>query len=60
MKKIITKAAFWAISTMLGFMLVDLIRGADIDFFKAVLYGIIMGIVDFIFSIVHTKKNKNH
>jgi len=59
MKSNIIKAIFWGISIMIGLVIVDLIKGNEINFLLAVFGGLVMAIVDFCISLIFNVRKKD-
>ncbi|MDF2589624.1 MAG: hypothetical protein K0S41_3465 [Anaerocolumna sp.] len=56
MKSNILKAILWGITIMVGLVLVDLIKGTEINFLLAVIGGLVMAIVVFLISLIFNNK----
>lgn len=52
------KALLWSVSIMIGLSIVYLIKGTQIDVVRVMIYGIVAGIVDFIFEAVSKRNSK--
>lgn len=58
MKEKVMKALLWSVSIMIGLSIVYLIKGTQIDVVRVMIYGIVAGIVDFIFEAVSKRNSK--
>ncbi|WP_167958321.1 hypothetical protein [Anaerosporobacter faecicola] len=59
MKEYILRAIFWAIAIMIGLAIVARIEGDAINLLKLLIYGLTMGVVDFLVSMITRKAKKN-
>lgn len=59
MKNHISKALLWTVGMMIGLMLVNVLKAEAINFTRAIIGGILMGIIDLCFSILEDKIKKN-
>lgn len=58
MKENVIKAIFWGLTISIGLIIIDVIRTNGLSFISSILGGIVMGVLEFILSIV-TKPRKS-
>lgn len=59
MKNSILKAVFMALVIMIGLLIADLVLGDGIQPVRLIVAGVVIGIVDFLFSFVSEKRKEN-